>query len=201
MANSAAACQRACEIENEFLCRFLTSYQSYVYLGDQHHHPQHDHHPHPHPHDQVLLVPRPPHWLPVQLQTLPHGPLDPAWWWYISITSMTMSISNIIFFLKLTNMNITITITTISTIITNMTTMTNIIIFLKLTNMNNPLSTTWPPNPIPPPIVRGKCFNLDPKEKKTAKLPPGGGSLKNAMHSGNLNAPTIALKKKKKFHF
>ena len=55
---------------------------------------------------------------------------------------MTMSISNIIFFLKLTNMNITITITTISTIITNMTTMTNIIIFLKLTNMNNPMSTT-----------------------------------------------------------
>ena len=112
-----------------------------------------------------------------------------------------MSISNIIFFLKLTNMNITITITTISTIITNMTTMTNIIIFLKLTNMNNPLSTTCPPNPIPPPIVRGKCFNLDPKEKKTAKLPPGGGSLKNAMHSGNLNAPTIALKKKKKKSF
>ena len=31
MANSAAACQRACEIENEFLCRFLTSYQSYTF--------------------------------------------------------------------------------------------------------------------------------------------------------------------------
>ena len=82
-----------------------------------------------------------------------------------------MSISNIIFFLKLTNMNITITITTISTIITNMTTMTNIIIFLKLTNMNNPLSTTCPPNPIPPPIVRGKCFNLDPKEKENREAP------------------------------